>query len=204
MEPIALLEVAGSVLSGVFALVIGYRSVTAYRFTERPHLLNFAAGFVVLAASFFGLAVTLSVLPMSHLGEPVRATLEMFGLGLVATSYLAKERPYSRVLLGALLAAAAVGALSTYLFVPFSNNFYVGSVRLVEMALALFVSLRVVQSYTERLAPGGVYVIGGFGLLALAQYTWVIWAYVSDQGIAEVATFVRLLALIALVYGLEK
>ena len=200
----AVLEIVSAALSGIFALVIVWKSIGAYRVTERSHLLNFTAGLLCLAVSYAWLIPIIATLPLGDVGRTPRIVMELLGFALVASSYLTRERSGSLWLLLLTAAAVAMATVSVYALPPFSDDTLLGTTHLVELALMIFVVAQVTRSYARNVTPGGLFVFWGFGLFAVSQYTWAIWSYLPDNSLAEVAMTVRLLALVSLIYGLEK
>lgn len=203
-DAVVILDAGGTFLSGLLALLIVRKAASAYSLTGKANLVDFSAGFFALSVSYFWLALTLLVLPFSEVGQPVRVLVGVLGFSLVALSYFTKERAGSIALLAGVVAAFVVAWGSSLYLVSFSNDAFLGMAHLLEVVLALYILFQVSRSYTKRFVPGGIFVLWGFGFLAVSQYTWVIWSYVPSDLIAELAMVIRLLGLVSLVYGLKK
>ncbi|MDG6982785.1 MAG: hypothetical protein JRM74_04950 [Nitrososphaerota archaeon] len=204
VDGLTVLDGGAGLLSGALALMIAWKGASAYSLTGRAHLVNFASGFGVLALSYVGFALALFLVPGNGFSGPVMASVELLGFALVATSYLRREGKGSAALLLGGLGLAAVAAVASDAFMADFSASAVGPIHLVEMVFALFAAVQVTRTYTEKIVPEGMFVVAGFGALAVAQYTWMIWSYFPHALVAMLATAVRILGLALLVAGLER
>ena len=215
LDPLLVLTLISLVACAVLAYFVGTRSVSAYNLTGRAHLVNLSAGFFCLGLSYvgsiaiiftlyypFGSNVIQNILSTSDLIP--RLLLELLGYALIASAYFSRDRAGSYALL-ILIMAASVGAIvSTAFLSVFQDLTWIGSIHLLEATLAIYTLFQMGRSYTTRIVKNSIIVSWGFGMLAVSQYTWLIWSYDNFLLTAAFAVVFRVVGLAILVHVLRK
>ncbi len=190
-----------SIASSILAFVIAFQAYRAYRFTQRRYLLNFLFGFLMLGVSYYLIAFGIEVAQTPNIAQRFewpRLIVQSIAFALIASAYYTKQKHSERVFLAGLIALAAIAVplvltqLASTVSVKLVDQYFF----LVNFILSLYVFGKSGQGYTKTGRKESVIVISGFGLLALSQYTWFIWAFEGGTISFLAANLVRLLGLI--------
>jgi hypothetical protein len=212
MTPLSLFDLGSAIASTLLAFYVALAGYSAYRYTGRRYLLNFFAGFILLGVSFAILALLLQ--PTGSLTvnpglEWVRHLVQLGGFLLIASSYVTKIRRGETALL-VLFTFGVLAAVGFTLAVPGSAPRTSVADELVFLANALL-ALYVVNQVIGAAPGAGKFhsglVVYGFGILAVSQYTWLIWSFDGGSlafALAEALRLVGLAMLVLVVIPSEK
>jgi hypothetical protein len=188
--------------SSVLALVLALQSYHAYRFVRKSYLLNFSAGFLLLAISYAVLLpLALGVkLPGNFqdtddiLNYPVFSVMETVGYALIALAYSQTKK--SRTMLFGLISfviALVILVLLPSSFVPLYVDVILYLVNTSLVAYVLFHMLKIM--------PPTDLVFVGFLLLGIHEYTQFITQVAEliynypDDGYFLISEIIRISAL---------
>ena len=169
--------ILSSVASSLLAAVIAIQASRAYWFTKRRYLLNFVSGFFLMSISYYLLAFGLEPIGRLEIAagfEWPRLVVQATAFALIASSYYSKDRSGERFFLAGF---AALGSLA-FLFVLLAHPPNGGAdefVFLINTILSVYVFGKSAQGYQKGGTKESRLAVIGFGLLAVGQYTWLIW-----------------------------
>ncbi len=196
------ISLAISAASAVLAFILAFQAYHAYKFARKDYLLNFSAGFLLLALSYVILIpLALGVNLPAHFQDtddivsyPVFAIMQTIGYLLIALAYsqTAKSRKILVSLIGFLILLVALVLLPSS-FVPLSVDVLLYLLNTSLLAYVLYHMLKIM--------PPTDLVFVGFLLLAMHEYTQLITQITEfiynypDDGYFLVSQVLRLSAL---------
>jgi hypothetical protein len=193
--------------SSALSFVLAFESYHAFKYSKKEYLLNFSAGFLLLALSYLILvliATGLANIPI-HFGDtddianfPVIAVMETLGYGLIALAYSQTVRTKKTLtFLMTMVVFLVVLALVSKSFVPANVDIAVYLLNTGLLGFVLYHMLKVM--------PPVDLVFAGFLALAMNEYTMLIGAVneslftYTDEGTFLFAQILRFIALLMLV-----
>jgi hypothetical protein len=167
--------IAIATTSAVLAFILAFQSYRAYNFVRKAYLLNFSAGFLLLALSYVILIpLALGVKLPGHfqdaddiLNYPVFSIMETIGYALIALAYSQSRK--SRTILFGLVTFVVILVVLVLLpnsFVPLSVDVLLYLTNTCLVAYVLFHMLKIM--------PPTDLVFVGFLLLAIHEYTQLV------------------------------
>ena len=165
--------------STLLCLVISYQAYHSYKYMKSDYLLNFSAGFLLLAISYLILVPLAFGIKLPDMGTDVDSILNysgrvvIHGAGLILIALAYSQTPRARKLLFGLIGALAILELLIILpqvYIPESVD---SALYLMNTALVVYVMYHML-----KVVPSLDLVFLGFSLFALDEYT----AFIASLG----------------------
>ncbi len=179
-------RIAYEVTSAILCFILAWFMAKPYRLTREIRYLGLPLAFSFLSVSYFFSAVIyaqLSFLPNNILWFQLIARTFAFLFLAMTYHFSKKSSKTSQILLNvtfSLIIVAIIASVAAIIFTPqFDFESYLstsGYVRIFIVVCLTYITIHVLRSHIEKPQPNTLLIPLGYILLAISQYSLIIWA----------------------------
>jgi hypothetical protein len=177
-------RVAYEVISTILCFILVWFMMKPYRFTRDSRYIGLPLAFGLLGTSYFFSALTYAQTYFSHVLW-LQLVARTFAFAFLAVTYYFSGKPFrtSHLLWNIIFSSIVVAIIASFLMVIFSPQFDFQSyrdassyARIFIMICLAYIIIHVLRSHMKKPESTTLLIPLGYILLAISQYSLIIWA----------------------------